>query len=52
MIEAKDNPGNEEDSIEAYFAPAERAHGDVLQADIEIISSNPVINTVMHVVEP
>ncbi|NBD35045.1 MAG: sensor histidine kinase [Chloroflexi bacterium] len=50
MIEAEDNQGNENGNVETYFAPAERAHGDVLQADIEIISQNPVIDTVMHVV--
>jgi hypothetical protein len=37
-------------SVKTYFAPAERANDTELEQDIESLSKNPVIDTVMNVV--
>lgn len=45
-----DHPESEEEGVETYFAPAARASEDILQQEIEAISQNPVIDTVMDIV--
>ncbi|MGC9358221.1 MAG: sensor histidine kinase, partial [Anaerolineae bacterium] len=50
MPPVRDHPENEEGGVETYFAPAARASENMLQQEIEIISQNPVIDTVMDIV--
>jgi nitrogen-specific signal transduction histidine kinase len=46
MSAVKDNDGG----VQTYFAPAARASQEVLREEIEIVSKNPVIDTVMDVI--
>jgi signal transduction histidine kinase len=50
MPEARDNEVHDNVGVETHFAPAARASQEVLQQEIEIISKNPVIDTVMDVI--
>jgi signal transduction histidine kinase len=42
--------GREAAGVETYFAPAARASDDALRRQIEIVSRNPIVDTLMRVV--
>ena len=44
-----DEPDATKPSVETYFAPAARASGDQLRRHVEVVSRNPLIDTVMRV---